>query len=193
MLSKLTTNQKVLLIVSAIILFFGVLITTIVILILNFKPVEETVTEPPLKIEYCGARLEQICILSFSRNDGGDSLINLFVPNDFPDFYLNVKRLTKESTYECERDENQETNATCVGEALNLGEQIEITMISKDGEIPFAVGKFVLTAIFISSEAENINPPLSRTAIPATATRPVVTPETESPTPTPEVSYPSYP
>lgn len=193
MLSKLTSNQKILLIVSGVILFVGMLITSIIVLILNLKPAEETVTEPPLNVEYCGTRLEQICILAFGRDDSGDTVISLFVPNEFPDFYLHVNRLTGEVVYECEKNEAVETSVYCTGEALNLGEQIEITLISKDGDIPFAAGKFILTAILISSQPEDADTPPSRTATPASATQPVSTRETVSPTPTPEVSYPSYP
>lgn len=194
MLSKLTSNQKILLIVSGVILFVGSFITSIIILIINLQPAEETVTEPPLTIEYCGTRLEQICILSFGRSAGGDTVINLFVPDEFPDFYLQVNKLSGQVIYECEKNKEVKSSVYCIGEALLLGEQIEIILISKEEDIPIAAGKFILTAILISSQPEDTTPPPSRTATPDSATQPISsTPETESPTPTPEVSYPSYP
>lgn len=194
MLLKLTSNQKILMITAIVILLAGLFIFACLILYNNLPREKETATPtPPLSIEYCRANPESICILFFSRNTGGDTVITLFVPNEFPNFYLHITRLTGDVIYECEKNEDEETKITCIGEALNLGEQIEITMISKDGDIPFAVGKFVLTAMFISSESENVNPPLLRTATPALTTRPTATRETNTSTPTPEVSYPSYP
>ena len=184
MFSKLTSNQKALLIVSGVILFIGLAITSVIVLIINLQPAEETVTEPPLNIEYCGVRLEQICVLSFGRDASGDTIINLFVPSDqFPDFYLKINKLSGEALYECEKNEDVETSVYCAGQALNLGEQIEITLISKDDDIPFAAGKFILTAILISSQPEDSNPPPLRTATPVSAT--------ETFTSTPNPSYPN--
>lgn len=185
MLMKLTSNKKILLIASSILLLIGLLIASVVFLILNLRLAEKTAIEPPLKFEYCRTNLKDLCVLSFARDTSGNIVINLFVPIEIPDFYLNVKRLTGEAVFTCEKVAGDETIVTCVGEALNLGEQIEITIISKDGDIPFAIGKFTLTAILVSPPTEDKTSPRSQT----------VTPDSPSGTEsaTPEVSYPSYP
>lgn len=198
MLMKLSSNKKILIISAVIILLAGLFIFACLTLYNNLPFGKEASTPTPLlPIEQCNAQPESICLLFFARDKNGDTTINLYVPVGFPDFYLQVKRLTTEAVYECQKVEGQETNIICAGEALNLGEQIEITMISKDGEIPFAVGKFSLIAILVSSDTGEGNAPPLQTVTPASATQPVATPvvksSTPTPTPTPQVSYPSYP
>lgn len=194
MLSKLTSNQKILLISAGLIILISIPICVASILFFNSQSTQEPTPEPLLTIEYCGSKLEQICILSFGRDGSGDTIINLFVaPTDFPDFYLQINKTSGQVVYACEKNEDVETSVYCIGEAILLGEQIEITILSIDGDIPIATGKFAVTAILISSQPEDSNPPLSQTATPDSATQPDTTSETQSPTPTPEVSYPSYP
>lgn len=191
MLSKLTSNQKTLLGISGLILFIGIPICITSILFINSQFTQQPTATPVLDITYCGANPQEICIYSFGRDGTGDTIINLFLPKDFPNFYLKINKTSGEALYECEKNEDIETSAYCIGESILLGEQIEITIFSIDGDIPIAYGKFAVTAILISSQPEDSSPPPIRTSTPASATQPFTT--TRTPTPTPDVSYPNYP
>lgn len=92
-----------------------------------------------------------------------------------------------------QKNKDLETNATCIGESLLLGEQIEITILSVDGDIPIAVGKFAVTAILILSPTQDETAPLSLTSTPGSAPQSPTKTRTPTRTPTPSTSYPNYP
>jgi hypothetical protein len=183
MLSKLTANQKTLLAISGLILFIGIPICIASILFFNSQRTPQSTATPTLNITYCGANPQEICIYSFGRDGTGDTIINLFLPKDFPNFYLKINKTSGEAIYECKKNKDIETNAYCIGEALLLGEQIEITIFSLDGDIPIAFGKFAITAILISSQTQDSSSPPIRTSTPVSAT--------ETFTLTPSSSYPN--
>jgi hypothetical protein len=187
MLSKLTSNQKALLGISGFILLIGIPICIASILFLNSQRTSQPTPTPILNITYCGANPQEICVYSFGRDGTGDTIINLFLPKDFPDFYLKINKTSGEARYECEKNDDVQTSAYCIGEAILLGEQIEITIFSLDEDIPIAFGKFAVTAILISSQTQDSSSPPIRTSTPVSAT--------ETFTLTPASSYPneSYP
>lgn len=199
MLSKLTSNQKILLVSAGLIIFIALSICVSVVLF--FKPApatEESTPEPIAKIEYCGTTLNELCLLSFGRNVYGNAIINLFVPDEeLPDFYLRIVRANNEIIYICMKNEETPSTVVCMGDALNLGERVEINVMFMEDYQLFAQGIFTVKAILISPPEDNAKTPPLRTATPVSGTEPsitgVPTSRTESPTPTPEVSYPSYP
>jgi hypothetical protein len=215
MLSKFSTKQKTFALVIAGVLILGwvFVFTSIVKFAVNQLTLNPT-SEPPIEITYCGAIPEGICILSFGRDGSGDTIINLFVaPTQFPDFYLKVNKTSGEVIYECEKSDDVETSVYCIGEAILLGEQVEITIFSIEGDIPIAYGKFAVTAILVVSQNEGLQSLPSQTGTPSFTTQPISTIETVSPTSslsglgtesitptpdltitaTPSVSYPNYP
>lgn len=152
-----------------------------------FKPnadSAEAVPEP-LRLEYCGAELEQPCVLSFGRDGDGNTIINLFVPKKkFPAFYLKVSRVTGESIAECDRYEEIPTTAYCISAPINLDERIEISILSKADDILLAKGRFTMTAVLIAAgggEAVTSQPQ-------ATETQPAFAVKTRTPSPTPRFS-----
>lgn len=157
-------------------------------------------TPRPVVFTYCGADLEEICVLSFGRDGNGDTVINLFVPEkEFPAFYLKVIRLNGESLFECHVNEALPESVYCLGDAVNLEERLEISVISEDGDTLLATGRFTVTGILIASafvtdqpQISDISTPQPRTNSTSTQTR---TPASETPkfktTLTP--SYPSSP
>lgn len=164
----------------------------------------EVTAEPVLKIGYCGAEPDELCILSFGRDSEEKLVVNLFAPvRRFPDFYLKIKRLTGESIYECEKDKEVRTSVFCYGEMVNLQEKIEISLIAKEDEHLIAAGDFILKALLISEpvlaeKSDGTSTPESIVDETPTASEffsaPAATP-TRTPTQTPDASYPnsSYP
>lgn len=107
--------------------------------------------EPILKIGYCDASPEDLCILSFSRDLKENMVINFFVPDrKFPDFYLKIKRAGGESVYECQKDKEVPTSVYCTGELIGLQEKIEINLLSKEDDHLMASGVLTLQAILLS-------------------------------------------
>ncbi|MBL8099251.1 MAG: hypothetical protein JNK81_08715 [Anaerolineales bacterium] len=152
MLSKLTSNQKILLIAFALILLIGISIC--IASILFFTPsstTEEPTAEPYTTIQYCRNNLQEVCLLSFGRDIYGNAVINVFIPNEeFPEFYLRIVRTTDEIIYVCTKSES--STIICKGDALNLGERVEIFVTSTESYQIIAQGTFLIKAIYISPE-----------------------------------------
>ena len=168
-----------------------------------FKPgdVPAAAIPEPIRLEYCGAELETLCILSFGRDGDGNSIINLFVPKrKFPAFYLKVSRVTGESISKCNSYEEIPTTVYCVGEPINLDERIEISILSKADDALLATGRFTMTAVLIAADEAVTSQPSATEpkSISGTKTRtPTPTPRTSGTpkdlTPSPTVSYPNSP
>lgn len=166
------------------------------------KAASEVVSEPVLKIGYCGAEPDELCVLSFGRDVDENMVVNIFSPDrKLSAFYLKIKRAAGESVYECEKDKEVPTNVYCYGDMVNLQERMEVSLFAKNDEQLIAVGNFILRAILISepSFAEGSGGVSTLEAtVDETPTfigsfnTPVATP---TPTQTPDVSYPnpSYP
>lgn len=196
MLSKLTSNQKILLILAGLILLISIPIC--VVSILFFTPssaTEEPIAESYTTIQYCRNNPQGLCLLSFGRDIYGNAVINVFIPDEeFPDFYLRVLRATDEIIYVCTKSEASST-VICKGDALLLGERVEIFVTSTESYQIIAQGIFVVKAIFISPQAEDDELPQTNVPVSSSTSTPVSTriPANATPTSTPEVSYPSYP
>jgi hypothetical protein len=198
MLSKLTSNQKILLILFALVLLIGTSIC--VASVLFFAPsstTEEPTPEAYLTIQYCGSNPKELCLLNFGRDSYGNAIINVFIPNDeFPEFYLRIIRTTDEVIYVCVKNEGS-ANIVCKGDALLLGERVEIYITSTESHQIIAQGIFLIKAIYISPQEDDVNkPPQTKvpTVLPTSTPTSAETPVKDgTPTPTPEVSYPSYP
>jgi hypothetical protein len=112
----------------------------------------EAVIDPILKISYCGADPEALCVLSFGRDLDEHMIINLFVPDrKFPEFYLKIKRAAAESIYMCVKNSEVPTSVYCSGELIGLQEKMEINLISKEDDHLMAAGKLTLLAVLLSS------------------------------------------
>lgn len=168
----------------------------VVLAIWRILPFEKNPSEATsasiVKFEYCGAELQEFCLLSFGRDADGNAIINLFVPNrDFPDFYLRISRLNGENVYVCLRNEEALTSVVCMGDVINLNERIEISVMSAEDFRLLLLGKFTVKAILISTQPEAVDAtqtPLSPSPSPEawmTETPfPVDTIEAETSTPT---------
>ena len=195
MLSKLTSNQKILLIFVVLILLVGLSIC--IASVLFFAPsstTEEATPESYLTVQYCGTNPKELCLLNFGRDSYGNAIINLFIPDDeFPEFYLRIIRATDEMIYVCNKNEGSST-VVCQGDALLLGERVEIHITSTESYQVIAQGIFLIKAICISPQEDDDNKSPQTKMPTASPTSTSVTTQTPlNRTPTPEVSYPSYP
>ncbi|MCQ3935883.1 MAG: hypothetical protein DPW18_02430 [Chloroflexi bacterium] len=164
-------------------------------------------TAEPVFFAYCGADLEDLCVLSFGRDGDGNTIVNLFVPEKkFPAFYLLVERVTGESRYECDKNDDVPTIVWCIGASINLDERIEIRILSKKDDRLLAKGRFTVTAVLIASaptaegsselgastpRAGNNTQVPTRTLAPGETPPPGGTPAPTSTAATP--GYPNYP
>ena len=201
MLQQFFSSRKSILLVLA-----GIVILALLALIWRIVLLQNAASsaaiEPVLKIGYCGAEPEELCVLSFGRDVDENMAVNLFAPNrKFPDFYLKITRAAGESIYECEKDKEVPTSVFCYGDMVNLQEKMEVSLIAKSDERLIAAGDFVLKAILISEssfaggaggistqEAAVSGTPITTENFNASAATPTLTL-------TPDASYPnsSYP
>ena len=106
----------------------------------------------PVEFGYCGERLNTLCVVSFGRDVFGNTVVNLYVPdNRYPPFHLMIVRLSGESRFECEMNDKVSTSVYCVGPALNLGEGLEIQMRADQNDQLLAKGTFSLTAFLMTT------------------------------------------
>lgn len=162
-------------------------------------------TDVPVRFEYCGERLKDLCVVSFGRDVFGNTVINLYVPQQtYPPFYMKVIRASDESLYECDANEDVVTSVYCVGAPLNLGDGFELQLLTELGDELLAQGTFTLTAFRVTTPipeptatGSNSAPqkaPTSRASPTPTASATPSDLDTNLPTstPTPESSY-TYP
>jgi len=128
---------------------------------------------------------------SFSLDSDGNMLVNILTPGlSFPDFYLKIIHSKGESIYECQKVERFANNVYCIGEAMRLGEVLQFTIISIDGDALLAEGKFAIVGLALSTpEIAVSSPTVDLTASPTLDLL-------ETPTPirtTPSPSYPNPP
>jgi hypothetical protein len=199
MLQQFFSSRKSILLVLAGVVILALLALTWRIISLQ-KAAPETTLEPVLKISYCGAEPEELCILSFGRDAEENMVVNIFSPNrKFPDFYLKIKRVTGESLYECEKDKEVRTSVFCYGDMVNLQEKMEVSLFSKKNDSVLAMGNFTLNAILISEPVQAGKKDGTTTPESTVDETPTPTLLSKTPTvmntPTPDASYPnsSYP
>lgn len=143
-------------------------------------------TAEPVSFEYCGADLDELCILSFGRDGDGNTIVNLFMPErKFPAFYLLVERVVGASRYECDKNDDVPTIVWCIGDSLNLDERVEIRILSKKDDRLLAKGRFTVTAILIASV-----PTAEKTSAPGTSTPRAGSASAKTGTPTPRGTPP---
>lgn len=154
----------------------------------------------PVSINYCGENLSDLCVVSFSRDVFGNTIINLYVPaKKYPIFYLNIIRQSEASRFECEWEKKDRTSVHCTGKSINLGEGFKIQVISIEGDRLIAKGPFTLTAFLVTTQTAGGEIPASTAPEPdSKATTPTPTDSldegepfltdvpTEEPTETPE-------
>lgn len=130
------------------------IVSVVMVLWFIFKPDQHSAkaVPEPVRLEYCGAEPEQLCVLSFGRDEDGNTVINLYAPKkEIPAFYIKVSRAGGESLYECDRYQKIPTTVYCIGEPLNLNEGIEISVLSKTDDALLARGKFSVNAFLIAT------------------------------------------
>lgn len=165
----------------------------------------------PISFAYCGARLAELCVVSFGRDALGNGIVNLYVPEmRYPAFYLNIVRRSGADRFDCKWNKDVKTSVYCSGAPLILGEGLDIQIRASRDDRLLAQGTFALTAFLVptsvieeAQETAASTPKPGKTPIPATpsskAPQPTETEtffgsiETMPPNPTPSASYPSYP
>jgi hypothetical protein len=170
-------------------------------------------TLEPETFDYCGARLTQLCVVSFGRDALDETVVNLFVPHRrYPAFYMNIVRKTGADVYECTSSKVDETSVYCKGKALNLDEGIEIQLLAKHDDRLLARGTFKVNAFLVTTPRveetstteesglgtgiggnETGTPEPFRESDPSSSTGEPQNDENPEPTSTSSTSYPNYP
>ena len=147
------------------------------------------------KLDYCSAEDKNPCIVSFSQDDTGDMLVNLFIPSpSFPKFYLVVSRENKEIRYQCKKVKDYPNSALCKGPAMLPGETLQFTLIATRDSTVLAEGSFAIIGLMLATP-ESATTEVAGTieTIPAESLTPSLL-EILTPLPTiPSYPNPSYP
>ena len=144
--------------------------------------------EPIPALAYCNSNDARPCIASFSLDPDGKMLVNVVTPGlSFPAFYLQIIHSEGENVYECEKLERFSTSFYCLGEAMRLGEVLQFLLISVDGEVTLAEGRFAIIGLALSTpDLAELSPTVDLTAS--------ATPGgSRTPTPIRTPATPSYP
>ena len=145
---KMPVNNKSLLAGIAVIIFLALMFWGFIRLQQVFA---DTESEPILKVGYCGVEPDQLCVLSFGRDQEDNMIIHVYVPDrSFPIFYLKANRASIESLYECKKDRRDSTSIYCTGPLLGLKDKVEISLFAKEDDRLLAAGKLTVQAILLS-------------------------------------------
>ena len=108
--------------------------------------------EPIPALAYCSSNDARPCIASFSLDADGKMLVNVLTPGlSFPAFYLKIIHNEGENIYECKKLERFSTSVYCIGEAMRLGEVLQFMLISVDGEVTLAEGRFAIIGLALAT------------------------------------------
>ena len=144
--------------------------------------------EPIPALAYCNSNDARPCIAAFSLDPDGKMLVNVLTPGlSFPAFYLQIIHSEGENVYECEKLERFSTSFYCLGEAMRLGEVLQFLLISVEGEVTLAEGRFAIIGLALSTpDLAELSPTVDLTAS--------ATPGgSRTPTPIRTPATPSYP
>ena len=79
-------------------------------------------------------------------------LVNVLTPGlSFPPFYLKIIHNDGEYIYECKKLERFSTSVYCRGEAMRLGEVLQFMLISADGDVTLAEGRFAIIGLALAT------------------------------------------
>lgn len=160
MIQKLFAERKTTLLLLAGLIFIALLVVFIWRMSSLVRTEPEATPRLVYQFGYCGAEMDELCILSFGRDAEGNTVVNLFVPErDFPDFYLIAGRVTGEYLFECSRNKDVPTSVYCVGAALNLGERVTFSMYALENDRLLASGGLILKAFLISTPGSDAPAP----------------------------------
>lgn len=144
--------------------------------------------EPIPALAYCSSNDVRPCIASFSLDADGKMLVNVLTPGlSFPAFYLKIIHNEGENIYECKKLERFSTSVYCIGEAMRLGEVLQFMLISVDGEVTLAEGRFAIIGLALATPEFALSSPT--VDITASATPGGL----KTPTPIRTPATPSYP
>lgn len=152
-------------------------------------------TQVVTEITLCDLDSSELCIVTFGANNLNRMVINFQLPSaDYPGFYAKAKSRGNINVYPCETADAVPTSAYCTGIRTPLGESIDVEVYSTDGDILLAHGTFFVSAILLSTPAEETTS-VSENGTPRATRTPTKTPtpaETETAlTPTVDNGYPN--
>lgn len=141
----------------------------------------ETAGQPAAKVTWCDEDASGLCILSFATDSTGQMIINFQIPQpEYPGFRVRGLNRDTANDYICEADAAFPTIVHCAGARTPLGEAVEIEIYPIDGDLLTAGGKFVVTALLVSTP---VAAPASGTVIPTQT--PAATPQSGTAYPNP--------
>ena len=147
-------------------------------------------------LAYCSSNDAWPCIASFSLDPDGKMLVNVLTPDlSFPPFYLKIVHKEGENIYECKKLERFSTSVYCTGEAMRLGEVLQFMLISADGDVTLAEGRFAIIGLALATpEFALVTSELTFVASPTVGLIASATPGgLKTPTPIRTPATPSYP
>ena len=136
--------------------------------------------EPIPALAYCTSNDARPCMASFSLDPDGKMLVNVLTPGlSFPAFYLKIIHGEGENIYECKKLQRFLTSVYCIGEAMRLGEVLQFLLISVDGDVTLAEGRFAIIGLALATpEFADLSP-----TVDLTLTVPVTPGGLKTPTP----------
>jgi len=151
--------------------------------------------EPIPALAYCSSNDARPCIASFSLDADGKMLVNVLTPGlSFPAFYLKIIHNEGEDIYECKKLERFSTSVYCIGEAMRLGEVLQFMLISVDGEVTLAEGRFAIIGLALATPEFALSSPEFALSSPTVGITASATPGgLKTPTPIRTPATPSYP
>ncbi|MGB8984380.1 MAG: hypothetical protein WCC12_21110 [Anaerolineales bacterium] len=109
-------------------------------------------------ISYCSSRQIKPCVLSFNLNPEGNMVINLLVNGSLQNFHAQIRHEDEERLYECKKPGRYSNSATCTGEAVAVGQTVELLLVSTDDNSTLAAGRFAIIGLALATPEVYLTP-----------------------------------
>jgi len=119
-------------------------------------PVDQRVPLPG--ISYCSSRQIKPCVLSFNLNPEGNMVINLLVNGSLQNFQVKIRHEADERLYECKKPGRYSNSATCTGEAVAVGQPVELLLVSTEDNSTLAAGRFAIIGLALATPEIYVTP-----------------------------------
>ena len=154
------------------------------------------------KISLCDKDASGMCLITFGASDPNEMTIILQLPNDaYPPFYVLAANKGVQTKYPCEAADSPRI-ILCTGLRTPLGEPLDISVYSTQGDLLIANGSFTVSSVAVAfssnfstsgfslmGKAATPTPSPTPTVVQAVQNTPI--PVTPTLTPTPDTAYPN--
>lgn len=108
--------------------------------------------EPLPGLRYCSPGGLSPCVESFSLNPRGGMVVYMQTTDlSAPDFNLRIRHAEREKLYACRRPDRSSLRIICTGDAMPVGQELLLLMVSKEDDAVLAAGTLSIIGMALAT------------------------------------------